>query len=407
MDMDEYPTVKEQWDALTLLTTPKTAHAQANMHQLFLDMQCLKGGDIREFLSSLKKRHHKLTAAGVTVTEPEYKRTIIHRVLDPLSAYVSQMMGSLHLTCKLTHSPFDMTDVIDTLCKEADHIKTVKDLAQGQGKGKNQSVPQAPYEALTATSTFKGSDGRHRKDKCHHCGKEGHWACDCRTRKREEAAAAADQSRQAAQANLGTTSKPKNKPVGSANHVTINEDDLDDRGFWAVEEVGCTHPNCAEPDHRMDNSDSKDEDKAFCAETWGTEDEGNLDWAGLEDQLVKEGEEQEAEEEAGAAMLPEKDSTPCTGSQPVPHNTPHTLAINNTPEPHWALDEAWYMPHIGDRRPRTTSLYGEQVVDTMRHAHRPYNVVRSLELAHLDDPKPAIQAYKGQSHGFDAITQAY
>jgi len=26
MDMDEYPTVKEQWDALTLLATPKTAH---------------------------------------------------------------------------------------------------------------------------------------------------------------------------------------------------------------------------------------------------------------------------------------------------------------------------------------------------------------------------------------------
>jgi len=118
MDMDEYPTVKEQWDALTLLATPKTAHTQANMHQSFLDMRCLKGGDIREFLSSLKKRRHELTAAGVTVTEPEYKRTIIHGVLDPLSAYASQTMGSLHLTCKLTRSPFDMTDVIDTLARK-------------------------------------------------------------------------------------------------------------------------------------------------------------------------------------------------------------------------------------------------------------------------------------------------
>jgi len=80
------------------------------MHQLFLDMQCLKGGDIQEFLSSLKKWRHKLTAASVTVTKPEYKHTIIHRVPDPLSAYASQMMGSLHLTCKLTCSPFDMID---------------------------------------------------------------------------------------------------------------------------------------------------------------------------------------------------------------------------------------------------------------------------------------------------------
>jgi len=195
--------------------------------------------------------------------------------------------------------------------------------------------------------------------------------------------------------------------VGSANHVTIDEDDLDDRGFWAIEEVGCVHPNCAEPDHWMDDSDSEDKDKAFHAETWGAEDEGNLDWAGLEDQLVKEGEEQETEEEAGAATLPEEDSTPCTGSQPIPHNAPHALAINNTPEPHWTPDEAWYMPHIGDGRPRTTSLYGEQVTDTMRHVHRPHNVVCSSELAHLDDPEPAIRAYKGQSHGFDAVTQAY
>jgi len=174
MDMDEYPTVKEQWDALTLLATPKTVHAQANMHQSFLNMQCPKGGDIQEFLSSLKKRRHELTVAGVTITEPEYKRTIIHRVPDPLSAYASQTMGSLRLTCKLTCSPFDMMNVIDTLCKEADCIKTVKDLAQGQGKGKNQSVPQAPYKALAATGTFEGSDGRCCKGKCHHCGKEGH-----------------------------------------------------------------------------------------------------------------------------------------------------------------------------------------------------------------------------------------
>ena len=187
MDMDRHSTVKEQWDALVLLATPKTAHARANMHQSFLNMRCPKGSDVREFLTSLKKRRHELTAAGVTVTKPEYERTIIHGLPDPLPAYASQTMGSLRLTCKLTCKPFDMTDVIDTLCEEADRLKTVKDLAQGQGKGKNRSPSQAPDDALAATGPYEGSDSRRRKGKCHHCQKEGHWARDCRTRKREEA----------------------------------------------------------------------------------------------------------------------------------------------------------------------------------------------------------------------------
>jgi len=31
----------------------KSAYAQADLHQSFLDMHCTKGGDIREFLGNL------------------------------------------------------------------------------------------------------------------------------------------------------------------------------------------------------------------------------------------------------------------------------------------------------------------------------------------------------------------
>jgi len=300
-----------------------------------------------------------------------------------------------------------MTDVINTLCEEADRLTTMKDGIQGQGKGKNQSLLQTSDDALAATGPYEGSDSRRCKGKCHHCQKEGHWARDCRTRKREEAMAAADQNVQATQLNPGTTSRPENKPVGSANHVTTDNDDSDNRGFWAVEEVGRTHPNFVEPDPHMDNSDSDNEDEAFHAEIWGTEDKGDLDWAGLEDQLVKEGEEQEAEEEAGAAVLPEEDSAPHTGSQPVPHNVPHVLDISSDLEPCQAPDEEGHMPHIGDGCLWTTSLHGVQVMDTMRHVHRPHDIMHSLECVHSDDPEPAIWAHEGWPPSFDAITQAH
>jgi hypothetical protein len=151
------------------------------MHQSFLNMWCLKGDDVQEFLTSLKKQHHKLKAASITVTKLEYKHTILNGILEPLSSYASLTMSSLCLTCKLTHEPFNMTDVINTLCKEADHLKMVKDLAQGQGKGKNRSTSQAPNEALATTGTSKGSNSRHCKGNCHHCNKLGHWICECHT----------------------------------------------------------------------------------------------------------------------------------------------------------------------------------------------------------------------------------
>ena len=213
MDMDAYPTVKEQWDALTLIAMPKSAHAWVHMHQSFLDMWCPKGGNIWEFLTSLKKQCHELKAAGITVTEQEYKCTVLNGIPEPLPSYASLTMLSLCLICKLTHEPFNMTDIIDTLCEEADRLKAVKDLAQGQGKGKNWSLSQAPDEALATTGTF---EGRHCKGNCHHCGKLGYWACKCHTQKREEAAEAANQSVQAAQAS--PSSKPESKPVGSACH---------------------------------------------------------------------------------------------------------------------------------------------------------------------------------------------
>ena len=170
------------------------------------------------------------------------------------------MMGSLCLTYKLTCKPFNMTDVIDTLCKEADCLKTVKDLAQGQGKGKNWSPSQAPDKALAITSTSEGNDNWRCKGKCHHCGKEGYWKRKCHTRKREEAKAAASQSGQAAQANLGTTSKPENKPVGSANHIYL--DDSDDKGFYmANKDVACMYPNYVEPDPLMGEREDNSVDK--------------------------------------------------------------------------------------------------------------------------------------------------
>jgi len=251
-----------------------------------------------------------------------------------------------------------------------------KDQTQAQGKGKSRQSD----EALTTTNTSEGGSSKCRKGKCHHCGKEGHWVRKYCTKKREEATTE-NQTSQTTQAS--TSTKPKNKPIGSAN---MFEDDLDDDSFFmANKDAARVYPYCMEPDPL---GKSKDESvgnvnkwEAFRTKTWGTEDEDNLDWARLEGLLVKEGEEMDVEEEA-------KEGTPQSESQLTPCTMLHA-------------------PQIGDGHLQTTPLCREQVADTVCHAHCLHDAVRPLEHAHLDDPEPAIHARKGQTPSFNTNMQAH
>jgi len=380
MDIEQHSTTQEQWEALCSTFTAKTDFMQTDLHQSFMDMKCPKGGDIRKFLTDLKQRRHHLTAIGVPVTNIKYKRTILHGIPEPLASYASQTLNSLTIASRYTYKPVDISELIDMISKEAERTKsrcTPKDLTQALGKGKTRQSDKA----LAATNTSEGGSSKRCKGKCHHCGKEGHWVRECRTKKREEAAAE-NQSGQTTQAS--TSTKPKNKPVGSANAF---EDDSDDDGFFmANEDAACVYPYCAEPDPLGESKDESDNDvnewEAFRTKTWGAEDEDDLDWAGLEGPLVKEGEEMDVEEE------PEEEDIPRSESQPVPRTALH-------------------VPQIGDKRPQTTSSSGEQVAETVHHTHRLHDAVRPLEHTHFDDPKPAIHARKGQTPGFNANVQAH
>jgi hypothetical protein len=90
--------------------------------------------------------------------------------------------------------------------------------------------------------------------------------------------------------------------MGSANTVTINKYDLDDRGFWAVEEVE-VHTCHTEADPWIDNSDSNNEVEDFHAELEGSD--VCLDWLDIE------GEDWHTEDTATAVISPDKvDTTP-------------------------------------------------------------------------------------------------
>jgi hypothetical protein len=56
LDIGDFTTMWEQWDAICSIFMTKTEYAMTDLHQSFLDMKCLRGGDVQEFLASLKMR---------------------------------------------------------------------------------------------------------------------------------------------------------------------------------------------------------------------------------------------------------------------------------------------------------------------------------------------------------------
>ena len=77
MRLSKCRTAFEQWETITQEYQAKSAFAQADLHQAFLDMRCTKGEDIWKFLANLCYKREELAAAGVQVTEKEYEHTIL------------------------------------------------------------------------------------------------------------------------------------------------------------------------------------------------------------------------------------------------------------------------------------------------------------------------------------------
>jgi hypothetical protein len=229
---------KERWDKVKAEFSVKSQYAETDMLTTFSEMRCPRGGDVRSFLGSMRVKREELAAVGVTMSDKEYRSAIIKSL--PRKCQNSPRVTH-HRTNPHPSKSIDPDILIDHISEEADRLAARRKRDGGpSGKGK-QAQSQGQDEALAAT---QGDGGKKKcKGKCHNCGKQGHWARECRSTKKNQQSNN-NQSQSSGQSSQQQTQPPtyqnatkaENKPVGSANVV-------DDEPRWVL--VHGVHRRCA------------------------------------------------------------------------------------------------------------------------------------------------------------------
>ena len=103
--------------------TAKSVYAQNNLEAAFFKMTCPKGGNVNvwAFLTDLRYKCEVLVAAGMCITEKEYRYTLLRGLPDELVKFTSQLLATMHI---IHHTLTVNTDtLIRHICEEADYLK--------------------------------------------------------------------------------------------------------------------------------------------------------------------------------------------------------------------------------------------------------------------------------------------
>jgi hypothetical protein len=169
-------TPSEIWEKLKEVHEPKGRQHRLFLRRKFFTMKMQEGDSMQEHINKIKSLQDKLESMGATLQEED--------VLTVLLASLPETYETLVIALESAGDNLTEQQVIVRLLQEEARRKE-NALSNGKKegeaflttKGKFKGIPKAQKKTGSGSGPLDKS-----KDKCHSCGKVGHWAKDCRSK---------------------------------------------------------------------------------------------------------------------------------------------------------------------------------------------------------------------------------
>jgi hypothetical protein len=98
--IESLSTVTEKWTRIYEEYSFKSLHSKTSMLNSFLESRVLKGGSIRDFLIQLREKRERLVQAGITLSDNDYRSTIIRALPTELAKFASMQLTALEMSTR-------------------------------------------------------------------------------------------------------------------------------------------------------------------------------------------------------------------------------------------------------------------------------------------------------------------
>ena len=172
------PTVAAMWKEITREFTEKGAYAQTELRAQFLESSCPSGGDIRQFLEGLRTKREELASVGITITEQDYRSTIIKSLPNSLANFASSQLASAKLLS--TSKTIEPDILISVISEEWERQKAKNPRCQVKTEDHDD---EAMFVAGAAKNFNRGNKGQRGSNwpprACWNCGSTEHLNHKC------------------------------------------------------------------------------------------------------------------------------------------------------------------------------------------------------------------------------------